>query len=104
MKTATLVLKDMINKHTSEISLSGEDNPSTIREYLSKLLQENDSVEIDMQAIKSLSPSFAYEAVGKLYGVFGEQVKNKLTFKNDVLNLKDRIIKALERYQKIQIK
>lgn len=94
MRHSKLKLNDiLVQRKGSAISLSAE----RVRESIRTLLHKSDVVTINMCGVKSLSPSFAYNAFGHLYDTFKDQTKNLLKFENDEYNLSDRIYKAIDR-------
>ena len=92
-----VVLKDLLDSQDIYIDASGKDKTEIIKTHFLNLLKEQDNVTIDMVSMKSLSPSFAYEAFGKLFDEFGDSIKKRLVFINDKLKLQERILKAIER-------
>jgi len=94
---ADIILKDLLDSQDVNIDASGKDKPEKIKAHFLNLLKERDSIVIDMVSMKSLSPSFAYEAFGKLFDEFGDSIKRRLIFVNDKLKLQERIKKAIER-------
>ena len=97
----TLLLSSYLDGSSS---LSGINKPEAIRnDIASFLISDNTSeVFIDMSNLESLSPSFAYEAFGKLVDDFGIVIKERLRFVNDDLNLSRRIIDALIRRSSVR--
>ena len=92
-----VVLKDLLDSQDINIDASGKNRTEIIKTHLLNLLKERDKVVIDMISMKSLSPSFAYEAFGKLFDEFGDSIKKRLFFINDNLKLQERIKKAIDR-------
>lgn len=92
----TLLLSSYLDGSSS---LSGINNPHVIREEIAQSIENEASaiIEIDMKGLESLSPSFAYEAFGKLVDQFGSAIKERLIFTNDELNLSRRILDAFVR-------
>lgn len=68
-----------------------------VRERIKSLLSGSDIVKVDMLGVKSLSPSFAYNAFGHLYDTFKDKTESLLEFENDESQLSDRIYKAISR-------
>ncbi len=96
-----ILLSELLDKKLNENTLSGKDNPTQVLVHISDLLNKYDDVTIDLSNMRSLSPSFAYEAIGKLFDEFGTQLLNRLHFVNDPLDLQSRIIDAVKRRENI---
>ncbi len=102
--TNKLVLYEILNNSkNSQGEATGMDKPELLKEKLKAALEsEVQSVEVvDLSNMRSLSPSFAYEAFGKLYDIFGESVVKRLKFTNDSRDLHKRILSALDRRREV---
>ena len=101
MENKSIILYKLLNKNEEFPVASSHDKPETVREQVKSALAANGPVEVDLANMRSLSPSFAYEAFGKLYDDFGDQVAERLVFKNDPRGLHTRILNALLRRREI---
>lgn len=81
--------------------VTGMDKPQEVKEKILAALASEPDVTVDMSHMRSLSPSFAYEAFGKLYDIFGDSITTKLKFINDEKNLQQRIYSALNRRKEV---
>ena len=99
MTTIKIVLYERLNQ---KAGVAGTDNPASLRaDILNILRSPENTVEIDFLGMRSLSPSFAYEAFGKLVDDLGETVIKRLNFNNDTLDLKQRIQDAISRRKNV---
>jgi hypothetical protein len=101
MENNKIILYKLLGKSEEFPMVSGQDKPETVREKVKTALIANRTVEVDLANLRSLSPSFAYEAFGKLFDEFGEGVIERLVFTNDPRGLKSRIVNALQRRREI---
>jgi len=101
MTEITISLYDILNKQEGREMLSGRDEPEKVREQIRAAFAKASIVKIDLGKLRSLSPSFAYEAFGKLVDEYGENLLQKLQFTNDQLDLKSRIVDALQRRRRV---
>ncbi|MEO5971305.1 MAG: STAS-like domain-containing protein [Bdellovibrionia bacterium] len=94
-------MKDLVPVKNGVGNLSGEEHARDVYVRIVQALEREGQVDMDMGGIESLSPSFAYEAFGKLVDRFGPTVNNKIRFENDPLHLSIRIVQALERRKRV---
>jgi hypothetical protein len=92
----TIVMSEVINRISSNADSSRKD-PVEFHAELAMALREHGEICIDLANVEGLSPSFAYEAFAKLIDKFGTDVSKKISFRNDDLNLADRIYQAFDR-------
>jgi hypothetical protein len=78
-----------------------EDDLIELSHLIIQKINKIDIVYVDLKNIRSLSPTFAYEAFGKLVDKI-PNVINRLRFLNDSRKLRDRILTAIQRRQKIK--
>lgn len=76
----TVNLYNMLDNCQVLSGSKGIDAPSSLRQHLIRKLNNGDIVCIDLSNLKSLSPSFAYEAFGKLVDEFGAEAENRLQY------------------------
>ena len=88
-------------KNSVEIQACGEHHPEELRHKLSILLKDNERIYMDFAGLKSLSPSFAYEAFGKLVDQMGLSVANRIVARNDERQLFSRISEAFARRNRV---
>lgn len=103
MNTQSIVFslyEAMVRTGDSDMA-SGNNHPERVFEHLRSDLQRLDVVTVDLARMRSLSPSFAYEAFGKLVDTYGKDVRSRLNFINDPLNLKSRIFAAIDRRSQV---
>ena len=64
-----------------------------------KMFESNGKITIDVEGIRAMSPSFAYECFGQLYESKEklEQLLGNIEMKNDNLNFIEKIDKAIRR-------
>ena len=93
----TVSLNHLMSFKENVASPTGQDNPDMVRDSLLNYLKTHSKVTVDLANTKSMSPSFAYVAFGKLYDVFGEAVFRKIDFINDASDLRKRVDQALQR-------
>lgn len=82
---------------STDVVPSGKDKPDSLRAALRNALLSNQAIEVDLSGLRGLSPSFAYEAFGKLVDEFGANVLSRFLFINDQLHLEDRVRDAVSR-------
>ena len=76
---------------------SAQGKAPQVREQIKQSLLVAEKVTVDFSNMRSLSPSFAYEAFGLLVDEFGENLQERIEFVNDNLNLSSRVLDALNR-------
>lgn len=98
---AILVYDVLDSSENSNGKATGMDKPQLLKEKILNTLRTEREVTLDMANMRSLSPSFAYEAFGKLYDVFGDDIQSRLKFVNDERDLQKRIFSALDRRKEV---
>lgn len=98
MASHVILLYELLKMEDPSVA-SAKGEPSKVRNEIKLALKASDKVTVDMSHLRSLSPSFAYEAFGPLVDEFGEDVQHRLQFVNDPLRLQTRIIEAMKRRQ-----
>jgi hypothetical protein len=100
--TETISLYTLLQSEGSVTeSISSKDKPDFVRSRVKEALARSQDLEIDLSKLRNLSPSFAYEAFGKLVDDFGAEVKNRFKFINDDIGLSQRILDAIERRNRV---
>lgn len=97
----TLKMKDLVPVRNEQGILTGEESAKGVYERIAETLDREGQVAVDMEGIQSLSPSFAYEAFGKLVDRFGSTVDKKIRFENDPFSLSTRVTQALDRRKRV---
>ncbi|XGC81061.1 STAS-like domain-containing protein [Bdellovibrio bacteriovorus] len=102
MENHMILLYEVLDcSEQSKGQATGMDKPQAVKEMLKSALEKDAEVTLDMSNMRSLSPSFAYEAFGKLYDIFGDSINSRLKFVNDERNLQERIYSALNRRKEV---
>lgn len=93
----TVSLDELMTSKSNVASPTGTDNPDHVRDVLANYLKTHNKVTVDLSNTKSMSPSFAYVAFGKLYDEFRDSIFDRVDFINDPLDLKKRVDQAFKR-------
>lgn len=94
-------MEELLTKDNKKLSVDGEDSPDEVREHILQRLNRAEVLEVDLKSMRSMSPSFAYHAFGRLYDSLGEATLKRIEFVNDLRNLKVNVLDAVRRRQKI---
>jgi hypothetical protein len=68
-----------------------------VRAIMANLMKAHGSIQLDLSATNTLTPSFAYQAFGYLYDDFRDEALSHLSFTNDRFQLGTRISNAIQR-------
>jgi hypothetical protein len=83
------------------LQASPDDRGDAVRTILSHLIGSHGAVQIDLSETRTLTPSFAYKAFGRLYDEFHDVLPSRLTVINDSNLVSERIFSAIERRKRI---
>ena len=97
----TLRMKDLVPLKDNLGRFSGEQDAKGVFIQIVKVLEREGKISMDLEGVESLSPSFAYEAFGKLVDRFGPSIESKIYFENDPFRLSTRIKEAIERRKRV---
>jgi len=81
--------------------VTSSSSPEAVRDKIRNALKDSEQVTVDLSRMRSLSPSFAYQAFGLLVDEFGESTRTRIAFENDEKQLQTRITAAIDRRLKI---
>ena len=90
----------MLKEYMEDIAMfSPELNLNKIKNALRKQFDEDKNFTIDLNGVRAISPSFAYQCFGRLYDDKKdlEKLINRINVLNDSHNFKDKIIDAIRR-------
>ena len=98
VKGDIVMFKTFLNK-SDEGVLSSSSNIDLIRQELREQFEKNETIVLDFEGVRAISPSFAYECFGQIYSEKKrlELILSKIHVVNDNLNLYEKIKKAVQR-------